>query len=470
MKGLRIMGSSGLKIKATSLVYNVSTSGSQKDNIFLNDNFIEDFDLNKTQVSTDCEGDHLLFAISSGMDLTLDNETKETFSFMSILHENFEGLVNGTISSQVKLREISSTINKAKDYIAGFMSDEDKKDLQIGFAGILFQNGKASIINVDKSRIYLFRDKYLKMISQNLETGSDDLSNSVTISDNLEVFPGDVYVLCSESAGEAIGEEVIYEQLIEDIAIERVASNLLKRASDNTDKQKNISFVVLKVVSDETAFAADSAVVGAAVGGLGLGAAGAAFAFEGFEAEEPEENLMFFDQGASNQTPLYADDSDFAEGKGYSDLEDDLDQEMGSKNKKFVAGAAIGGVAIAGKPGKKDPLDTTSKKLLGWMIGLAIVLLALVIATIIIVFSFANSNGQNPNPSPTVSGIIVTGNPFATLTPPEVIISTGGPVTSTPVPTPAPTATLVPPTPTKTPTPTATPVPTPTLAPTPTPT
>ena len=110
------MEKSILKIKANSLVYNATANETYKDNVFIDDKYLEDFDISKVQISSDSDTNDVLYALSSGFDVQVDSLASNKFSFMNVLHENYHELKNDEISMRIRMREIGVTIDSARIY------------------------------------------------------------------------------------------------------------------------------------------------------------------------------------------------------------------------------------------------------------------------------------------------------------------------------------------------------------------
>jgi serine/threonine protein phosphatase PrpC len=265
------MGKSILKIKANSLVYNATANETYKDNVFIDDKYLEDFDISKVQISSDSDTNDVLYALSSGFDVQVDSLASNKFSFMNVLHENYHELKNDEISMRIRMREIGVTIDSAREFITKVNATKELKETNnVSFAGILFSTNKASILNTGKARIYLFRDKYLKLISAQpelvddiIKSGSlniEDLDsnidkdndinsrydNSKVLSENFNVEAGDVYILCNEGSSGVISDDNIYEQLNQKDDLNQAISYLVK-AGIAGSANKNISMIAIQV-------------------------------------------------------------------------------------------------------------------------------------------------------------------------------------------------------------------------------
>ena len=185
--------------------------------------------------------------------------------------------VVGSLDEIDKAGESSAVVAhllKVNRAICTLISADGGRRMGSTFAGVLFKDGQAHIVNIGDSRVYLFRNKSLvqqsiddTLVRPMVEMGVLTPEAARThrdkhrLSQHLGIFPdemliephektiqviaGDVFLLCSDGLTDMLTDEEIESHLQTGNSIEKVADALLSKALERGGKD-NISILLLK--------------------------------------------------------------------------------------------------------------------------------------------------------------------------------------------------------------------------------
>lgn len=169
---------------------------------------------------------------------------------------------------------VVSHLLKINDRICDLINKDGGRRMGSTFAGVLFQDDKAHIVNIGDSRVYLFRDRKLTqqsiddtLVRPMVEMGvltpeaARTHPNKHRLSQHLGIFPdemligahektmavedGDVFLLCSDGLTDMLTDEEIAAYLETENSVKKTTDMLLSAALKRGGKD-NISILLLK--------------------------------------------------------------------------------------------------------------------------------------------------------------------------------------------------------------------------------
>ncbi len=169
---------------------------------------------------------------------------------------------------------VASHLLKINDTICDLISRDGGRRMGSTFAGVLFQDDQAHIVNIGDSRVYLFRDRKLTqqsvddtLVRPMVEMGvltpeaARTHPNKHRLSQHLGIFPdemligahektiavenGDVFLLCSDGLTDMLTDEEIVAYLKAENSVKKATDMLLSAALKRGGKD-NISILLLK--------------------------------------------------------------------------------------------------------------------------------------------------------------------------------------------------------------------------------
>ena len=172
-------------------------------------------------------------------------------------------------------KAMENAVKLANDYVyQRAVADVDKRGMGTTFSALLICGQRACGVHIGDSRIYLIRDGILKQLTKdhsfveklvedgvitNQEAKSHPQKNVLYLSlgsrenvtpqvlDDIEVFPGDTFILCSDGLSNLVSENEMID-LVRDVFPEEAAGRMIDMANDRGGTD-NITVQVIKTVN-----------------------------------------------------------------------------------------------------------------------------------------------------------------------------------------------------------------------------
>lgn len=238
--------------------------GENQDNVYCDGRFRRDISERLTFRRSGITRGSALFAVADGM----GGEANGAQAALEVVG-NLDKVGKAGGSSAVV-----SQLLKVNRAICDMIDTDGGKRMGSTFAGVLFQDRLAHIVNIGDSRVYLFRDKRLvqqsiddtlvqPMVDMGILTPEAARSHpdKHRLSQHLGIFPdemliephektiqtraGDVFLLCSDGLTDMLTDEELASCLATEGSIEKASDALLSKALDRGGKD-NISILLLK--------------------------------------------------------------------------------------------------------------------------------------------------------------------------------------------------------------------------------
>jgi serine/threonine-protein phosphatase Stp1 len=157
-----------------------------------------------------------LFAIADGMGGHRDAHVASNALASSLAQTLLEGV---TLKGKIELTtQAIKRVNEA--LFNDSMSDPDRDICGSTIVALLADEGHACCLWAGDSRLYLFRDVHLYLISEDHAAGDGALTRAVGSSPDLvldsrliEIRPGDTFLLCSDGLSKGVEEKDIADML-----------------------------------------------------------------------------------------------------------------------------------------------------------------------------------------------------------------------------------------------------------------
>lgn len=260
-----------IKINATVVSNKGLLQQENGENFFLNGRFRHEYESDNIQVSIqNLEEQVYTFALCEGMDkergdskafISMIRELKRFYEQIKANNKSMESIQNDLVE---RIKEINNLIHSIS------VGSNNYRANKTAFSGIVISRGKASVVNMGNSKVYMSRDGNVKQItvdhkkaerlvklgiisSEQAEALSKEyVEPTCEVQAETQVYPlgsikeGDVYLFCSEELANSIDEEIIQEMLAVKGETEYLANTLIREARKRVDSE-SMSVLVIRV-------------------------------------------------------------------------------------------------------------------------------------------------------------------------------------------------------------------------------
>lgn len=253
------------------------------DRIYANGKFLHPSAADYAQISLEVNDDRCLFALSDGMEdensgISLINDLKK-------FHRKASG---SSKDIHVKTDEMVQYVEQASNLLHSVsLGENDFRERNTAFAGILIDDGSIAAVNMGGSRIYklegddfklmvndfkraerllkmgIISDEQAELLSGRQKAVAEESASTVKKSNVESLKSGAAYLICSRGLVNSVSEDVLYDILASNSNPDEAAAILVETAVKN-ESEDNISALVIKV--EDTDGTQDGVSVGVGAG------------------------------------------------------------------------------------------------------------------------------------------------------------------------------------------------------------
>ena len=250
------------------------------DRIYANGKFLHPSVADYAQISLEVNDDRCLFALSDGMEdensgISLINDLKK-------FHRKASG---SSKDIHVKTDEMVQYVEQASNLLHSVsLGENDFRERNTAFAGILIDDGSVAAVNMGGSRIYklegddfklmvndfkraerllkmgIISDEQAELLSGRQKAVAEESASTVKKSNVESLKSGAAYLICSRGLVNSVSEDALYDILASNSNPDEAAAILVETAVKN-ESEDNISALVIKV--EDTDGTQDDVSVGA---------------------------------------------------------------------------------------------------------------------------------------------------------------------------------------------------------------
>ena len=250
------------------------------DRIYANGKFLHPSVADYAQISLEVNDDRCLFALSDGMEdensgISLINDLKK-------FHRKASG---SSKDIHVKTDEMVQYVEQASNLLHSVsLGENDFRERNTAFAGILIDDGSVAAVNMEGSRIYklegddfklmvndfkraerllkmgIISDEQAELLSGRQKAVAEESASTVKKSNVESLKSGAAYLICSRGLVNSVSEDALYDILASNSNPDEAAAILVETAVKN-ESEDNISALVIKV--EDTDGTQDDVSVGA---------------------------------------------------------------------------------------------------------------------------------------------------------------------------------------------------------------